>query len=227
MSDWEEELDNEESKPEEQKVVEPAKEEVEESEEIIKVKKEYKAPVQEATDKVDYEKKYNEKHKDIIESTKEIDNAVAGIKDEQLQNKKKLELQRIKQAEKFLGSDANEAKATNLLVEKDFIELSNKTAAKINESKKPSKFTFSFLKNSIELLAHTLDSDKINDLLKVTTVIFNKKLKEENANSKKKSKKPNINAGKAIERSERRGLYETYGGNDDYEEEEYEDDDFM
>ena len=59
MSDWEEELDNEQSKPEEQKVVEPAKEEVEESEEIIKVKKEYKAPVQEATDKVDYEKKYN------------------------------------------------------------------------------------------------------------------------------------------------------------------------
>ena len=176
---------------------------------------------------IDYEKKYNEKHKDIIESTKEIDNAVAGIKDEQLRLKKKLELQRIKQAEKFLGSDANEAKATNLLVEKDFIELSNKTAAKINESKKPSKFTFSFLKNSIELLAHTLDSDKINDLLKVTTVIFNKKLKEENANSKKKSKKPNINAGKAIERSERRGLYETYGGNDDYEEEEYEDDDFM
>lgn len=226
MSDWEEELEKEEAKqPEEQK---EKKNEIEdESEEIIKPKKEYTAPSQTPKEKVDYEKKYNEKHKDQIASEKEIDNAVSGIKDDDLRLKKKLELQRIKQAEKFLGSEQKDSNVS-LTVEKDFIQLANKTAARINESKKPSLFTYSYLKNSIELLGPTLDSDKINDLSKVLTVIFNKKLKEESADSKKKSKKPNINAGKMVQRNERKGLYETYGGNDDYEEEEeYNDDDFM
>ena len=223
MSDWEEELEKEEK---EEKKEDEKEKEVEESEEIIKKKVDYKPPAKEAKDKVDYEKKYIEKNKDIIESKKEIEKAVAGIKDEELKVKKTLELQRIKQAEKFLGKDIQESNLP-LSLEKDFIDLAKQNAIKINDAKKPSAFTFSYLKNTLELLAPTLDSDKISDLNKLLTVTFNKKLKEENAGSKSKSKKPNINAGKAADRSEKRGIIEDLGGRDDLEEEEYDDDDFM
>ena len=72
---------------------------------ILMKKVEYKPPAKEATNEIDYEKKYNEKNKDLIESQKEIANAVAGIKDEEEKVKKTLELTRLKQAEKFLAKE--------------------------------------------------------------------------------------------------------------------------
>ena len=137
-----------------------------------------------------------------------------------------MEPTRLKQAEKFLGKE-QENNNISLSLEKDFIELAQQNAAKINEAKRPSQFTFSYLKNLIELLAPSLDSARINDLIKAITVVFNKKLKEEGAGSKSKLKKPNINTGKAIDRNDKKGIIQEYGGRDDYEEEEYEDDDFM
>ena len=164
-------------------------------------------------------------HKDQIKADSEIDKAVAGIKDDELRLKKKLELQNLRRAEKFLGKDEN---TDNLVLnlEKDFITLAQKNASRINEAKKPSAFTFSYLKNSIELLGPQLDSEKLNDLLKCITVIFNKKLKEENADDKKKIKKPKLNAGKINERNEKRGIMVDFAGGDD-EDEDYDDDDFM
>ena len=193
---------------------------------ILMKKVEYKPPAKEAQNEIDYEKKYNEKNKDLIESQKEIAKAVAGIKDEEEKVKKTLELTRLKQAEKFLGKE-QQNNNISLSLEKDFIELAQQNAARINDAQRPSQFTFSYLKNSIELLAPSLDSDRINDLIKAITVVFNKKLKEEGTGSKSKSKKPNINTGKAIDRNDKKGIIQEYGGRDDYEEEEYEDDDFM
>lgn len=223
MSDWENEFEEEVQK---EKKEEKKGETEEESETIIKKKVEYKPPAKESKKEIDYEKKYNEKNKDFIESQKEIAKAVAGIKDEEEKVKKTLELTRLKQAEKFLGKE-QQNNNISLSLEKDFIELAQQNAARINDAKRPSQFTFSYLKNSIELLAPSLDSDRINDLIKAITVVFNKKLKEEGTGSKSKSKKPNINTGKAIDRNDKKGIIQEYGGRDDYEEEDYEDDDFM
>jgi hypothetical protein len=227
MSDWEDELDDVEKKEEESKEQVAKGNFDDESEEIIKKKIEPKpAPPKEAQNKgEDYEKKYQEMHKDQIKADSEIDKAVAGIKDDELRLKKKLELQNLRRAEKFLGKDEN-TDSLVLNLEKDFITLAQKNASRINEAKKPSAFTFSYLKNSIELLGPQLDSERLNDLLKCITVIFNKKLKEENADDKKKTKKPKLNAGKINERNEKRGIMVDFAGADD-EEEEYDDDDFM
>ena len=219
MSDWENEFEEEVQK---EKKEDKKGETEEESETIIKKKVEYKPPAKESKKEIDYEKKYNEKNKDFIESQKEIAKAVAGIKDEEEKVKKTLELTRLKQAEKFIGKEKN----ISLSLEKDFIDLAQQNAAKINDAKRPSAFTYSYLKNSIELLAPCLDSELIHDLSDKLKNIFNNKLKEETG-TKGKSKKPNINTGKAIDRNEKKGIIEDYGGRDDYEEEEYEDDDFM
>ena len=162
MSDWENELEEEVQK---EKKEEKKGETEEESETIIKKKVEYKPPAKESKKEIDYEKKYNEKNKDFIESQKEIAKAVAGIKDEEEKVKKTLELTRLKQAEKFLGKE-QQNNNISLSLEKDFIELAQQNAARINDAKRPSQFTFSYLKNSIELLAPSLDSDRINDLIK-------------------------------------------------------------
>ena len=129
MADWEDELDEEEKneqKEEEKKDID------EESEEIIKKKVEYKPPAKEAQNEIDYEKKYNEKNKDLIESQKEIAKAVAGIKDEEEKVKKTLELTRLKQAEKFLGKE-QQNNNISLSLEKDFIELARTAKCSTNQ----------------------------------------------------------------------------------------------
>ena len=237
MDDWEEEADKEEQqeKKEEKKPNDPAKPSQkfdDESEEIPVIKEVVQGTVKIKEKPVDYEKKYQEKKKDDIAYQKEIEESTKNIKDPELRLKKKLELQNLKQAEKFLGEEKpkNEENIT-LNVEKDYIVLAQKNAAKINEANKLPMFTLSYLKNSIELLGPTLDSDQLNDLIKSTTVIFNKKLKEEGVGNKKKNAKTQIKAGKMYDRNEKKGLYQAYGGDDDdHHEEEDEDifdDDFM
>jgi hypothetical protein len=224
MSDWEDELEKEEKNETEEKRVTGYEDE---TEEIIKPKKEPTKPQKPKEPIVDYEKLYQKKHKEQIEDDKEIEKAVEGIKDKDLKLKKKLELQNIKRAEKFLGK-AKEEENLPLNVEKDFIDLAIKNTNKIKDSNKPQVFTFSYLKNTLELLCPTLESYQISDLIKVANVIYNKKLKEEGF-GKKKNKKPSVSSNKRIDRDAKQGLYDEYGERVDYEEEEEynEDEDFM
>ena len=221
MSDWEEELEKE-----EKGIVEEKKEKTgyeDESEDIIKPKIEPKKQQLPKEPLVDYEKKYLERHKDDIEIQKEIEKATEGINDKDLKLKMKLELENIKRAEKFLGKEENKGNQF-LNVEKDYINLAQKNAAKINSVKKPLQYTFSYLKQTIDSLLPNLESEQINELIKVINIIFNKKLKDEGF-GKKKDKKPSIVSNKRIERNDRKGLYDEYIGKNDYdEEEEFEDD---
>ncbi len=221
MSDWEEELEKE-----EKGIVEEKKEKTgyeDESEDIIKPKIEPKKQQQPKEPLVDYEKKYLERHKDDIETQQEIEKATEGINDKDLKLKMKLELENIKRAEKFLGKEENKGNQY-LNVEKDYINLAQKNAAKINSVKKPLQYTFSYLKQTIDSLLPNLQSEQINELIKVINIIFNKKLKDEGF-GKKKDKKPSIVSNKRIERNDRKGLYDEYIGKNDYdEEEEFEDD---
>jgi hypothetical protein len=220
MSDWEKELEEEEENEQVQKKKETGYEN--ESEEIIK-KIEPKKQQQPKEPVVDYEKKYLERHKDDIEIQKEIEKATEGINDKDLKLKMKLELENIKRAEKFLGKDENKGNQF-LNVEKDYISLAQKNAAKINSVKKPLQYTFSYLKQTIDSLLPNLESEQINELIKVINIIFNKKLKDEGF-GKKKDKKPSIVSNKRIERNDRKGLYDEFIGRNDYdEEEEFEDD---
>ena len=221
MSDWEEELEKE-----EKGIVEEKKEKTgyeDESEDIIKPKIEPKKQQLPKEPLVDYEKKYLERHKDDIEIQKEIEKATEGINDKDLKLKMKLELENIKRAEKFLGKDENKGNQF-LNVEKDYISLAQKNAAKINSVKKPLQYTFSYLKQTIDSLLPNLESEQINELIKVINIIFNKKLKDEGF-GKKKDKKPSIVSNKRIDRNDKKGVYDEYVGKNDYdEEEEFEDD---
>ena len=221
MSDWEEELEKE-----EKGIVEEKKEKTgyeDESEDIIKPKIEPKKQQLPKEPLVDYEKKYLERHKDDIEIQKEIEKATEGINDKDLKLKMKLELENIKRAEKFLGKDENKGNQF-LNVEKDYISLAQKNAAKINSVKKPLQYTFSYLKQTIDSLLPNLQSEQINELIKVINIIFNKKLKDEGF-GKKKDKKPSIVSNKRIDRNDKKGVYDEYVGKNDYdEEEEFEDD---
>ena len=163
MSDWEEELEKEEKNEKEEQKEKTGYED--ETEEIIKPKKEPSKPQKPKEPIVDYEELYQKKHKDQIENEKEIEKAVEGIKDKDLKLKKKLELQNIKRAEKFLGKEKEEENLP-LNVEKDFIDLAIKNTNKIKDSNKPQVFTFSYLKNTLELLCPTLESYQISDLIK-------------------------------------------------------------
>ena len=221
MSDWEEELEKEEKGEVEEKKEKTGYED--ESEDIIKPKIEPKKQQQPKEPLVDYEKKYLERHKDDIETQKEIEKATEGINDKDLKLKMKLELENIKRAEKFLGKEENKGNQF-LNVEKDYINLAQKNAAKINSVKKPLQYTFSYLKQTIDSLLPNLQSEQINELIKVINIIFNKKLKDEGF-GKKKDKKPSIVSNKRIDRNDKKGVYDEYVGKNDYdEEEEFEDD---
>ena len=221
MSDWEEELEKE-----EKGIVEEKKEKTgyeDESEDIIKPKIEPKKQQLPKEPLVDYEKKYLERHKDDIEIQKEIEKATEGINDKDLKLKMKLELENIKRAEKFLGKEENKGNQF-LNVEKDYINLAQKNAAKINSVKKPLQYTFSFLKQTIDSHLPNLQSEEINELIKVINILFNKKLKDEGF-GKKKDKTPSIVSNKRIDRNDKKGVYDEYIGKNDYdEEEEFEDD---
>lgn len=209
-----------------------------ESEEITVTKTVDKGPIRKKEKPVDYEKKYQEKKKDDIKFEKEIEESVKNIKDPELRLKKKLELMELKRGEKFLeGNNKKENKKeskkeedTNieLNVEKDFIQLAQKNAAKINSANKLPLYTLSYLKNSVELLGPSLSTEMLRGLMDSISVIYNMKLKAD-GNKKKTNKNPSIKMGKSITRDEKKGLYRAYGGEEqeEEEEEEYNDDDFM
>lgn len=111
--------------------------------------------------------------------------------------------------------------------EKDFVDLSVLSVAKIKDANKLSKFTLSYLKKNIEELASTLEPARIDELIKNLTVLFNKKRKEESEKygKKPKSKQPSIVAGKALDSAAAKGNLDVY--DDDEYSDDYDNDDFM
>ena len=212
--------------------------------EVIKVKKQEKQETIREKDKpIDYEKKYQERKKADMDLEKEIEESVKNIQDPELRLKKKLELMELRRAEKFLGDeeDKNEKKEQKeidlnfpLKVEKDYIDLATKSAAKINDLGKGNKFTLEFLKGSIEELLPVLDEDSMEELIKSIKIISAKKSKDKGG--KKKNNKNEPKKEEKVEKQpdkfeERKALYKQYGDGDPQgppAEDDYNDDgDFM
>jgi len=232
MADWEDEMESVDLTI--KTTVEVTKV-VQESEDIIKPKTEMKV-VKSEPKQDDYEKKWQDKNKDLIDRKKKEEIALEGL-DEKEKQKKIIDRRIINDASDFLeGVEKAGAKKDlvkeelnlPLVTEKDFIDCAVKNVSKIKEANKPSKFTYTYLKNSIDLLGPTLDGDKLNSLIKDLTVMFNKKRKEESDKSKKPGKdKPSVSAGKGLDRAEKMGALEDYGKVDAVDEENYDEDDFI
>jgi hypothetical protein len=232
MADWEDEMESVDLTI--KTSVEVAKV-VQESEDIIKPKLEMKV-VKIEPKQDDYEKKWQDKNKELIDRNRKEEIALEGL-DEKQKQKKIIDRRIINDACDFLeGVEKTSTKKDvvkedlnlPLVTEKDFIDCAVKNVSKIKEANKPSKFTYTYLKNSIDLLGPTLDGDKLNSLIKDLTVMFNKKRKEESDKTKKPGKdKPSVSAGKGLDRAEKMGALEDYGKIDDVEEENYDEDDFI
>jgi len=238
IDDWE---NFEENTPQQEDKAEDKKK-VEESEVIIKPKVEPKAPKSENVEKQDdYEEKWKKKNQDILEIKKLEEKAYEGL-DEKTRAKKMEEKRVLDEVCDFMGADNKKFRGgervikytpknvdinINLNTEKDFIDLALLNIGRIKDSQKPSKFTFTYLKNTMDLLTPGLDADKIDQLIKDLTVMFNKKRKEESdkLGKKPKSKQPTINSGKAMESLSAKGKLDVY--EDDHISDNYENDDFM
>ena len=225
---WEDELDEMEKEETNTKKKDTAKKvfskyEDEETEEIVTTKKVKQETIRKKDKPVDYEKKYQERKKADIDLEKEIEESIKYIEDPELRLKKKLELMELRRAEKFLGTneEKKELKEINLdfplKVEKDYIDLATKSAAKINDVGRGSKYTLEFLKSSILELLPTLDDDSMENFIKTIKIISTKKNKDKGGKNKKnknEEKKENKVVPKSDRFEERKGLYKQYGDGD-------------
>ena len=198
MADWEDEDVNQEENKEQQNQVN-FNDFDDESEVIPEEKKKNVETINKREkDEINYEKKYQERKKKDIAIMKEIEESVKNIRDPELRLKKKLELMELKRVEKFIGTDNdNDQKQDQkdvqevdldfeLKTEKDYINLAQKSAVKINQANKSNESVYEFLKASIEILLPTLDSDTIE---KVKTAMIFLKNKKEKKGEKKKERK--------------------------------------
>ena len=103
-------------------------------------------------------------------------------KKEEEEKKKKEEEKKKKEEEKKKKNEKKEDKKDNknivLKNEKDYIELAKRNAKKIKDAKPLPIFTLAYLQNMIELLGPSLETNQINEILKLSNNIFNKKLNE-------------------------------------------------
>ncbi len=233
MDEWEEEFEQVQSNTAQT----ISKTKVEESEDIIK--KEFKPVVKETKEALDdYERKWQEKNKDRLEQLKLEDKAFAGL-DDKTKQQKIVEKRIIDDASDFIGIDNQKvvvskdtAKETVqvLTTEKDFIDLAVHNVGRVKSANKPTKFLFSYLKHTIDLLAPSLESEKINSLVKDLNAYCTKKKKEENdkAGKKPKTSVPSINVSKALDRAEKLGAFEDFGAaKEEINDEDYIEDDFI
>ena len=222
---WEDEIDDIEADKKEEPKKSILSKFNDESEEIIVTKEVQQETIRKKDKPIDYEKKYQERKKVDIDLEKEIEESVKHIQDPELRPKKKLELLELRRAEKFLGveEDKKEIKEISLdfplKVEKDYIDLATKSAAKINDAGKGTKFTLEFLKTSIDTLLPTLDEDTMEDLIKTVKIISTKKTKDKGGKKKKDKNEPKkevkVEKPKQLDKfEERKGLYKQYGDGD-------------
>jgi hypothetical protein len=233
MADWEDEMENVEPVTS-STTTQPIVSEIE-SESIIKPKIVEQKPQEPKENPNDYEKKWQEKNKDLIERKKKDEITFEGLEDTEKQ-KRLIDKRIIDDASDFMGGDKSVSKNIKeetilpLVNEKDFIDLAVKNVTRIKEANKPSKFTFTYLKQSLDLLTPTLDGDKLDQLIKDLTIAFNKKRKTEIEKKPGKTgkAKPSVSAGKGLDRAEKMGAFEDYGRNEDANlDEDYEEDDFI
>jgi len=203
-----------------------------ESEVIVKTKVVTQPQTIRQKDKpIDYEQKYQERRKDDIKFEKEIEESVKNILDPELRLKKKLELLELKRAKDFLGKEEKKEEVDlniTLKEEADYINLATKTTVKINNAEKGPKFTFEFIKKSIELLLPFLDEEKVDDFIKVVKIQNNQKNKEKGQKKEKKEKE--IKVKKTDKFEERQALFKQYGdgtGEPNNKEDFNDDGDFM
>ena len=230
MADWEDEMENVET------VVATSKTnqtEVE-SETIIKPKQVEHKPQEPRENPNDYEKKWQEKNKDLIERKKKDEITFDGLEEKEKQ-KRMMDKRIIDDASDFMGGEKTVTKVQKeetiapLVNEKDFIDLAIKNVTRIKEANRPSKFSYTYLKNSLDLLAPTLDGDKLDALIKDLTIAFNKKrkLESDKKGSKAGKAKPSVSTNKALDRAEKMGALDDFGTEDVNYEEDYEEDDFI
>ena len=226
MADWEDEDVNQEENKEQQNQVN-FNDFDDESEVIPEEKKKNIETINKREkDEINYEKKYQERKKKDIAIMKEIEESVKNIQDPELRLKKKLELMELKRVEKFIGTDNdNDQKQDQkdvqevdldfeLKTEKDYINLAQKSAVKINQANKSNESVYEFLKASIEILLPTLDSDTIEKVK--TAMIFLKNKKEKKGEKKKKGNEEEKKevVPKSDRYEERKALYKQYGDGD-------------
>ena len=145
----------------------------------------------------------------------------------------------LKQVEKFMGEDADQGKEQKeeeinlnfeLKTEKDYINLAQKSAAKINQVNKSNKNVFQFVKSSMEILLPTLDEELINNVKNAVIFLKNKKDKKDDKKKKGNEEKKEV-VPKSDRFEERKALYKQYGDGDISKpeaEDDYNDDgDFM
>ena len=225
MADWENEDIEGENKEEQKPVI---FNEFEDESEVIPEEKKQKVETINKKDKdeINYEKKYQERKKKDIAIMKEIEESVKNIQDPELRKKKKLELMELKRVEKFIGTDNdNDQKQDQkdvqevdldfeLKTEKDYINLAQKSAVKINQANKSNESVYEFLKASIEILLPTLDSDTIEKVK--TAMIFLKNKKDKKGEKKKKGNEEEKKevVPKSDRYEERKALYKQYGDGD-------------
>ena len=106
--------------------------------------------------------------------------------------------------------------------EKDFIDLSVISVAKIKEANKPTKFTMSYLKQNLEELCPVMETNRVDEILRNLTTLFNKKRKEESEKYGKKPKKAGVSlqSGKAMDSATAKGKLDVYDDEEYYSEEE-------
>ena len=243
MADWEDEdLEINENKEEAKKIV---FNEFDDESEVIPVEKKEKVETvpQKEKETDEYEKKYQARKKKDIAVMKEIEESVKNIEDPELRLKKKLELMRLKQVEKFMGEDNEQDKDQKLeeinldfelKTEKDYINLAQKSAAKINQANKSNTNVYEFIKANMELLLPTLSEELIENVKNAVIFLKNKKDKKGNKKQKGKEKeKEKEIAPKSDKFEERKALYKQYGDGDigankpDGEDDYNDDGDFM
>ena len=224
MADWEDEdLEINENKEEAKKIV---FNEFDDESEVIPVEKKEKVETvpQKEKETDEYEKKYQARKKKDIAVMKEIEESVKNIEDPELRLKKKLELMRLKQVEKFMGEDDEQDKAQKLeeinldfelKTEKDYINLAQKSAAKINQANKSNTNVYEFIKANMELLLPTLSEELIENVKNAVIFLKNKKDKkgDKKQKGKEKEKEKEI-APKSDKFEERKALYKQYGDGD-------------
>ena len=151
----------------------------------------------------DYEKIYNHNHKHLIESEKAIEEEIKGILDDELRIKRKLELQSIQQAARFLGIENEKEKNdfynnnTKLTQDTTLSSLSTIIITMLKKKQCSSEHIFIFLKRNIEQLSERINSERLKELLPIVNEYLQTKERKEDNISKKKKKqkerKPNVN----------------------------------
>ena len=172
----------------------------------------------------------NIESEEIIKPKEEKKPEIKKVENVKFEEKKSETIKTNLKATETVSENKNNPNVSDLLSsEKDFLDLAVLSVAKIKDAKKLNKLTLTYLKQNIDLLCPTLESTKINELIKNLTVLFNTKRKAESEKDgkKPKNKQPTLSSGKAMDSAASKGILDEYEEDDYYSDENYEQDDFM